>query len=185
MKYETCHEAFAAGHAFSQDYPRNQGAYKLTERLWQLEECEREVCRIGNAVQHPSSRYDLIHCTYEDKHVWLRQILKIIAYEFSADIIPSFKALVGDGMTQSQVDQHLPYIERRSQEVLQELERARLTIKGNIKDEYARMRHGKSEVGDALAHAREMLEEIIDLGPPEMQRQICPTVLEVQCEIGS
>jgi DNA-binding transcriptional ArsR family regulator len=183
MQAKTCMEAFDEGEKFSHQHTRTQGGYKLAERLRQWEQCEREVCRIASAVKHPSARYDLMHCTYEDKHLWLSRILKIIADEFSADIIPSFKALVGDGMTQSQVDQHLPYIERRCQEVLQELERARLTVKGNIKDEYARMRHGESEVGDALTHAREMLEEIIGLTPPDIQNQICPTVQEVQCEI--
>ena len=181
MKATTCIEAFAEGKADSQKYPRTQGAYKLGERLRQLEECVREVYRIGNAVQYPSSRYDLMHCTYEDKHVWLGRILKITAYELTADIIPSFTALTGDGMAQTQVAQHLPYVERRCQEVLQGLERARQTIKGRIQDEYDRMRHGESVVGDALANAREALEEIIDLTPPDIQRQIYPTVLEVQC----
>ena len=120
-----------------------------------------------------------MHCTFEDKHKWLTQILKHTAYELSASIIPSFKALTGDGMTQSQIDQHLPNVERRCQEVLQGLERARQTIKGRIHDEYERMRHGESVVGDALAHAREMLEEIIDLGPPEIEQYIYRPVEEV------
>ena len=120
-----------------------------------------------------------MHCTFEDKAFWLRDILKRTAYELSASIIPSFKALTGDGMAQAQVDQHLPYVERRCQEVSQELERARLTIKGRIQDEYDRMRHGESVVGDALAHAREMLEEIIDLTPPAIQSQIYGPVGEV------
>lgn len=178
MKYQTCHEAFAAGHAFSQGYPRTQGAYKLAERLRQLEECEREVCRIGNAVQYPSLRYHLMHCTYEDKHIWLRQILKIIAYELSADIIPSFKALAGDGMSKANIDRHLPQVERRCLEVLQELESARLNIKP-ISREYGRMKYGESAVGDSLAHAREMLEEIIDLAPFEIKSYIYPPVHEV------
>jgi hypothetical protein len=62
---------------------------------------------------------------------------------------------------------------------LQELERARQTIKGRIHDEYDRMRHGESVVGDALAKARKMLEEVIDLTPPHIQRQIYGPVEEV------
>lgn len=181
MEAKTCLEAFAKGKADSQKYPRTQGAYKLAERRQQWNESVREVGRICNAVKFPSSRHNLMHCRFEDKALWLREILKITAHELSASIIPSFKALTGDGMTQSQIDQHLPFVESRCQEVLQELERARITITGNIKDEYARMRHGESVVGDALAHAREVLEEIIDLTPPDIQRQIYPTVLEVRC----
>jgi hypothetical protein len=120
-----------------------------------------------------------MRCTFEDKAFWLREILRITAYKLSATIIPSLKALTGDGMTQSQIDQHLPYVERRCKEVLQGLERARQTIKGRINDEYGRMRHGESVVGAALAHAREMLEEIINLGPPEIQQYIYRPVEEV------
>jgi hypothetical protein len=181
MKPKTCHEAFAEGQTFGTIYARNQGAYKLCERLGQWRDSEQEVSRIAAALTHPSLRYDMKSCTFEDKAFWLREILKITAYQLSASIIPSFKALTGDGMTQSQIDQHLPFVERRCQEVLQKLERARQTIKGRIHDEYNRMRHGESVVGDALAHAREMLEEIIDLTPPEIQRQIYRPVEEVLC----
>ncbi len=179
MKAKTCPEAFAKGKADSQKYPRTQGAYKLSEVLDRSKRREKEVSRIAKALKDPSSRYDLMHCTFEDKQLWLKDILKHVAHELSATVIPSFKALTGDGMTQAQVNQHLPYVERRCQGVLQELERARLTIKGRIHDEYNRMRHGESVVGDALAHAREMMKEIIDLTPPDIQRQIYRPVEEV------
>ena len=179
MKAKTCPEAFVKGQADSQKHPRTQGAYKLSEVLDRSKRREKEVGRIAKALKNPASRYDLMHCTYEDKHVWIGRILKITAYELSESIIPSFKALTGDGMAKSQIDQHLPYVERRCQEVLQGLERARQTIKGRIHDEYGRMRHGESVVGDALAHAREMLEEIIDLTPPDIQRYIHRSVEEV------
>jgi hypothetical protein len=179
MKATTCIEAFAEGKADSQKYPRTQGAYKLGERRQQSNESVREVGRICNALKFPSSRQNLMHCTFDDKALWLREILKITAHELSESVIPSFRALTGDGMAQAQVDQHLPYVERRCQEVLQGLERARQTTKGRIQDEYDRMRHGDSVVGDALAHAREMLEEIISLTPPDIRRQIYGPVEEV------
>ncbi len=179
MKAKTCFEAFAEGKIFSKTNNRTQGAYKLAERLEQLKEREQEVSRIAAALQKPSSKHNLMHCTFEDKAYWLRRILLITAYELTESIVPSFKALTGDGMTQSQIDRHLPYVERRCQEVLQELERARQTIKGRIREEYDRMRYGESVVGDALTHAREMLGEMIDLTPPDIQRQIYRPVGEV------
>ena len=75
MQAKTCMEAFDEGEKFSHQHTRSQGAYKLAERLRQLEQCEREVYRIASAVKHPSARYDLMHCTYEDKHIWLSRIL--------------------------------------------------------------------------------------------------------------
>ena len=178
MQATTCMEAFDEGEKFSHQHTRTQGAYKLAERLRQWEQCEREVCRIASAVKHPSARYNLMHCTFEDKHIWLSRILNIIAYELSADIIPSFKALAGNGMPKADIDRHLPHVERLCQEVLQELERARLNIKP-ISREYDRMKYGESAVGDALANAREMLEDIILLTPPKIQAYINPPVQEV------
>jgi len=119
-----------------------------------------------------------MHCTYEDKHLWLSRILKLVAFELSASIIPSFKALTGDGMSKADIERHLTQVERRCLEVLQELERARLNIKP-ISREYDRMKYCESAVGDALANAREMLEDIILLTPPKIQAYINPPVQEV------
>ncbi len=81
MKAKTCPEAFVKGQADSQKYPRTQGAYKLSEVLDRSKRREKEVGRIAKALKNPASRYDLMHCTYEDKHVWLRDILEHVAYE--------------------------------------------------------------------------------------------------------
>jgi hypothetical protein len=176
MQFRSCYEAYADGQLFSKKYHRTQGAYKLAERLRQWEECEREVERIARVVNKLSSRYDLNHCTYEDKHVWLRRILKHIAYELTADIIPSFKALTGDGMTDADIERYLPQVIKSCQSTLQTLEKAQLNIKGPIQQEYDRMRDGWSIVGSALTVARQALEGIINLTPPEIQSSIYPPV---------
>lgn len=172
MNTKTCTEAFQLGQAHSLRNRRTQGAYKLAERLRQWGECEREVERIARAVTNQASRYDLQHCTYEDKHVWLRRILKYIAYELSADIIPSFKALKGDGMSAADIERYLPQVIKLSQYALQALENAQLSIKGPIQNEYDRMQQGWSIVGNALGIARQALEGIINLTPPKIQSQI-------------
>ena len=172
MNTKTCNEAFQLGQAHSLINKRTQGAYKLAERLRQWKECEMEVNRIAGVVTSQASRYDLQHCTYEDKHVWLRRILKYIAYELSADIIPSFKALIGDGMSGADIKRHLPQVMKLCRYTLQVLESAQQSIKGPIQDEYDRMRGGQSVVGDALATARQTLEAIINLTPPEIKKYI-------------
>jgi len=179
MNTKTCTEAFQLGQAHSLINKRTQGAYKLAERLRQWGECEREVERIARAVTNQASRYDLQHCTYEDKHVWLRRILKQIAYKLSADIIPSFKALTGDGMSEDDIKRHLPQVMRLCRYTLLVLESAQQSIKAPIQDEYDRMREGQSVVGDALATARQTLEAIINLTPLEIQNYIYPSVQEV------
>lgn len=179
MKLSSCIEAYDVGYKYNQNYPRTQGAYKLAERLRQWEEYEREVDRIASVVTNQASRYDLQHCTYEDKHIWLRQILKGIAYELTADIIPCFKALVGDGMSETEIKRYLPQVIRLCRNTLQVLERAQQIIKGPIQDEYDRMHDGHSVVGDALRTARQNLEAIVNLTPLEIQNYIYPSVQEV------
>lgn len=173
MQITTCQQAFAEGQVFSQKYPRTQGSYKLAERLRQWGECEQEVARIARTINYPSVKHVLGHCTYEDRHIWLRRIPIFYAHQLSADIIPSYKALTGDGMSKAAINLYLPQVERRCREVLQELERARLSIKP-ISREYARMRQGESALGDALVRARYVLEDIIDLTPPEIRSRIYP-----------
>ena len=173
MQVITCQQAFAERQAFSQNYPRTEGAYKLAERRAQWEECEHEVARIARTVDYPSLRFNLLHCTYEDRHIWLGRIPIFYAHQLSADIIPSYRALIGDGMSQAAINLYLPQVERRCRDVLQELERARLSIKP-ISREYQRMQEGESAVGDALVRARYVLEDIIDLTPPEIRSRIYP-----------
>ncbi len=172
MQFRSCYEAYADGQLFSKKYPRTQGAYKLSERLRQWKDCVREVECIATALNNKSLKFYLKHCTFEDKHVWLRRILKHIAYELSADIAPSFKALKGDGMSDTDITHNLPRVNKIIQDTLRVLENAQLGIKGPIQNEYDRMQQGWSIVWDALEIARQALEDIIKLTSPEVQRRI-------------
>jgi hypothetical protein len=172
MNTKTCTEAFQLGQAHSLRNKRTQGAYKLSERLRQWEDCVREVECIATALNNKSLKFYLKHCTFEDKHVWLRRILKHIAYELSADIAPSYKALKGDGMSDADIALNLPHVNKIIQDTLRVLENAQLSIKGPIQNEYDRMQQGWSIVGDALVIARQALEDIINLTPPKIQSQI-------------
>jgi len=111
--------------------------------------------------------------------VWLHQILKHIAYELDADITPSFKALTGDGMSETEIKRYLPQVIRLCRNTLQVLERAHQSIKGPIQDEYDRMHDCHSVVGDALRTARQTLEAIVNVTPLEIQNYIYPSVQEV------
>jgi hypothetical protein len=172
MNTKTCNEAFQLGSAHSLINKRTKGAYKLAERLRQWEDCVREVERIATALNNKSLKFYLKHCTFEDKHVWLRQILKHIAYELGSDIIPSFKALIGDGMSGADIKRHLPQVMKLCRYTLQVLESAQQSIKGPIQDEYDRMQQGWSIVGNALEVAKQALEDIVNLTPHEIQRKI-------------
>ncbi len=179
MTAKTCTEAYLAGKEFSQLHSRIQGAYKLTEILGRYTNYELEVRRIGRAVHDPSTRWDLVHCTFQDMDIWLRHILLWYAYDLSAKIIPSFRALTGDGMSKAEIDRLLPQVITRCETLLKVLENARLNVEGSIIQEYERMQHGQSVVGDAQKNVRETLKDIIRLTPTKIQVQINPPIQEV------
>jgi hypothetical protein len=111
MKFHSCHEAFTQGQVFNQEHPRTRGDYKLREIWRSWKECEEEVKRIARVVIYPSAKDELRHCTDEDKHRWLRDLPMWYAFDLSAYVIPSFAALSGDGMSQAEINRHLPSVE--------------------------------------------------------------------------
>lgn len=181
MKFHSCNEAFIQGKAFSQEYPRTRGDYKLREIWRHWKECEDEVKRIARVMIYPPAKYELRHCTNEDKHGWLRDLPTWYAFDLSAYVIPSFVALSGDGMSQAEIDRHLPSVERLCRSSLGTLNQAHRVLQEPIREEYKRMKSGQSVIGYALTSVRQDLEQIIDLTPSDIQRCIYPTIQEVQC----
>jgi len=174
MNSTNCLDAFTEGERFTQQYPRTRGTYKLRERLTQWVEAEIEVSRIARSVCNPKIRYELRHCTPEDKHLWLQNAPIWTAYELGADVLPAFSALVGDGMPAADVRRLLPQVRSRIKSLVVDLHRAQTLVKSSIGAEYIRMRYGISVIGDVLIKARQELEIIISLTPPDIQLEICP-----------
>jgi hypothetical protein len=182
MDSTNCLDAFSEGERFAQQYPRTHGAYKLRERLAQWVEAEIEVTRIARAVCNPKTSYELRHCTPEDKASWLKQAPIWTAYELGADVLPAFVALVGDGMPDADVGRLLPQVRSRVKLLVVDLHQAQTLVKSSIGAEYIWMRSGSSVIGDVLSKARQELEAIVNLTPPNIQHQIFP-IQEDQCVI--
>jgi hypothetical protein len=174
MDSTNCLDAFSEGERIAQQYPRTQGAYKLRERLAQWEEAEMEIARIARAVGNPKIRYELRHCTPGDKHAWLKKAPLCTAYELGADVLPAFIALVGDGMADADVKRLLPQVRSRIKSLVIDLHQAQTLVRLSISAEYRRMRSGSSVIGDVLSRARQELEAIVNLTPPNIQSQIRP-----------
>jgi hypothetical protein len=174
MDSTNCLDAFAEGERFAQQYTRTHGVYKFRERLAQWIEAEMEVTRIARAVCNPKAGHELRHCTPEDKHAWLKKAPIWVAYELGAYILPAFGALVGDGMPDADVRRLLPEVRSRIKSLVVDLHQAQTLVKLSIGAEYRRMRSGSSVIGSALSRARQELEAIVNLTPPNIQSQICP-----------
>jgi hypothetical protein len=174
MNSSNCIDAFSEGEFFAQQYTRTHGVYKIRERLAQWADAEMEVTRIARVVCNPKIRCELRHCTLEDKHEWLQNAPIWAAYELGADVLPAFSALVGDGMPAADVRRLLPQVRSRVKSLVVDLHQAHTLVKLSIGAEYRRMRSGTSIIGDVLSRARQELEAIANLTPPNIQHQICP-----------
>ena len=174
MDSTSCLDAFSEGERFAQQYTRTHGACKLRERLAQWVGAEMEVTRIARAICNPKLSFELRHCTFEDKASWLKQAPIWTAYELGADILPAFVALVGDGMSDADVRRLLPEVRSRIKSLVVDLHRAQTLVELSTSTEYRRMRSGSSVIGDALSRARQGLEAIVNLTPPNIQHQIFP-----------
>jgi hypothetical protein len=182
MDSMNCLDAFAEGERFAQQYTRINGAYKIRERLAQWVDAELEVTRIARAMCNLNLRFELRHCTFEDKHLWLQNTPIWTAYELGADVLPGFDALVGDGMPDADVKRLLPKVRSRIKSLVIDLHQAQTLVKLSISAEYRRMRPGSSVIGDVLSRARQELEVIVNLTAPNIQHQIFP-IQEDQCVI--
>jgi hypothetical protein len=201
MQAKDCQDAYVQGLQHAQIYPRTRGAYKLLQRFEDWLESEAEVRRIVRAVTHPGCHQGLRHCTPEDKAYWLRRLPLYYAYELSADIIPSFKALTGDGLNSAQVQALMPAVRQACSQALFILEGARQVAKGDIGSEYRQMKAGHSVVETTLVQVRKLIFNCITQLPPHVQAAIflpnthagssgawdnfspAPLVALIQCEV--
>lgn len=172
MRAKDCQAAYALGTQHSRGRHRSRGAYKLRQRFEEWQESEAEVHRIALYIRYPSARHPLRHCTNEDKAYWLRKILIYCAYELSSDVLPSFEALTGDGLSETQVKVLMPTVQHACSRAIAILENARRKITGNIKEEYRRMEDGKSVVEDSLVQVRTLMEGLIKQLPLRLQTEI-------------
>jgi hypothetical protein len=172
MQAKDCQDAFIQG--LQHPHPRSRGAYKLRQCCKNWLESEAEVRRIARAVIYPSIHPDLRHCTFDDKAYWLRRVHLYYAYELSADILPSFEALSGDGLTSAQVQALMPAVRQACSQALLILEGSRQKIKEGIGAEYRRMKAGHSIAEDALQQVRNLIFNCITQLPMHIQTDILP-----------
>jgi hypothetical protein len=154
MKYRTCQEAYRAGIKSRIAHPLCNGLYKLAESKDRIERAGKEVNRISqiiNKTRHPAH---LMHCTYEDKAIWLKGMPLNVAFRMGYEIVPGLRALEFDGVHTKEAQASACLVESVIDQHLANWDGLRATFSKRVAYEYERMRNGESNalrvVDDAL-----------------------------------
>jgi len=88
----------------------------------------------------------LEHCTYYDKHIWLRQVPEWVSFDLGRDLLPGLRACEGDidGADLITIQNIYPALESSCHKLIDGFESARQQIKKSIEAEYSAMRTGGS-----------------------------------------
>lgn len=164
MKYRTCREAYRKGVSSRLAYPLNSGLYKLVESKGRIERTGKEIIRVSEVVTNQQNQFSLMHCTFQDKAFWLRDAPLNIAFRMGYEVIPSFSALIADGVGSIEADSAARAVESVMDHHLLQWDQLRNSYSKKIANEYERMRNGHSNalwvVDDAL--------DLIDLGVSQL-----------------
>ena len=142
----TCYEAFNNGAKHRAQFPLPHGAYKLIETRDRLKSCKAEIDRIRNYVSGKADRWSLFHCTYYDKHIWLKDLPEWVSFSLGRDLLPGLLACEGDadGADLITIQSIHPALESSLHKLIDDFESKRQQIKKLIEAEYSVMRTGGS-----------------------------------------
>jgi hypothetical protein len=156
--------SYAKGRRDRLSYPLSSGRYKLVECAERLEQCIDEIDRIRNYINGRGHRWSLMHCTTEDKHLWLKDLAAHVAYRLGYEFLPGLQALTVDGVDSITINSEIPYFERYCSSVVGQLEIVHQKIYKSINVEYNQMRLGSSllepQVRDAFGVTKRALRLI-------------------------
>lgn len=172
MKYRTCHDAYQHGVKSRLAYPLHSGLYKLIESKDRIRRVGKEIVRISEVVnkrQHPA---ELMHCTFEDKAFWLREVPFNVAYRVGYEIIPGFRALVGEGVPHAYAEAAAESVESVIEQYLAWWDELKNSYDKKIAFEYERMRNGQSNAIRVVDEALCLIGLAVKQLPESIQAEI-------------
>ena len=174
MKYSTCHDAYQHGVSSRLVYPLHSGLYKLAESKDRINRTGEEIVRISEVVNNRRHPAAMMHCTFEDRAVWLRDVPFEIAYRMGYEIVPGFRALEPDGVNRIQAESAARSLESVMDQHLGCWDRLRNSYSRKIADEYDRMRNGQSNALRVVDEARVLIDLAVSKLPVNIQKK-CKT----------
>jgi hypothetical protein len=167
MPKSTCHESFNEGAKQRAQFPLPHGAYKLIETRDRLKSCKAEIGRIRDYVSGKADKWGLEHCTYYDKHIWLKKLPKSVSFSLGRDLLPGILACEGDidGADLITIQSIHPTLELSSHKLIDVFESTRLQIKKSIEAEYSAMRTEGSLIEPLVDDAIGLFDKALSVIP--------------------
>lgn len=172
MKHRTCQEAYQYGISSRLAYPLHSGLYKLVESKDRIERAGEEIFRISEVVNHRRHPAELMHCTFEDKALWLRDVPFNISYRMGYEIVPGLRALVTDGVDRIQAESAARFTESVIEKHLARWDVLRNSYSKRIASEYGRMRNGYSNALMVVDDALNLIDLAMSHLPTNIRKQI-------------
>ena len=167
MPKSTCYEAFNNGAKHRAQFPLPHGAYKLIETRDRLKSIKDEIERIRNYVSGKTDKWSLEHCTYYDKHIWLRRVPEWVSFDLGRDLLPGLFACEGDtdGADLITIQSIHPTLALSSNKLIDYFESTRQQIKKSIEAEYSAMRTGGSLLEPLVDDAIGLFDKALSVLP--------------------
>lgn len=163
MRKLDCYESFARGSADREKSPLPRGLFKLREIGRWFQADLDGVIEIENHLLCKSPYPRLLHCTPEDKHIWLKRLPGYLSYQLSYKILAGVNALAGDDIDEATIQHIKSWVESRVKGLLVDLEQTRRVIAKNIGHEYTRMRCGGGLLKPLLEEIVRLVQDILEL----------------------
>ena len=103
MKTYECYEIYHKMVLNKSKHPYSIGLYKLKESLSLFKMIDDEIGRIASYGKK-NCRVNLRHCTPDDRFEYLAKLPLLIAEVLGSAVYPAIDGLLGDGLTQQQVN---------------------------------------------------------------------------------
>ena len=103
MKTYECYETYHKMVLNKSKHPYSIGLYKLKESLSLFKMIDDEICRIASYGKK-GCRVNLRHCTPDDRFEYLAKLPLLIAEVLGSAVYPAIDGLLGDALTQQQVN---------------------------------------------------------------------------------
>jgi hypothetical protein len=172
MKYSACHDAYQDGVNSRLAHPLHSGLYKLVESKDRIERTGKEIVRISEVITNRRHPADLLHCTFQDKAFWLRDVPFNVAYRMGYEIIPGLRALAVDGVTPCKVESAARSLESVIDQHLAQWDQLRNSYNKRIAYEYASMGKEKSNALAVVEDALTLINSALCQLPNDIQAEI-------------
>lgn len=173
MAVKTCRDEFFEGLERRKDHPLPHGYYKLRECHDRLVGTVEELQRIEELVSGRGDKWSLQHCVSEDKHIWIKNVPRSVAWRLGYEALPGLRALTENGVPKGEVDSLYPTLLAEAEGLAGRLETHRRFIAKNIRLEYDGMKMGLPLLKPLVAEAVCIAARAMSLHKAPVQEVLC------------